>query len=545
MKNAIQSILNDLVAIDSITSSAKENAAAGFIYNYLLRIPYFKKNPQHLLIRQIAGDPLRRDIVLALVQGESSRTVILAGHYDVVGIDDYGPLQAYAFSPQQLPSKLRELRISEEVRQDLESGEWLFGRGVADMKGGLAVCLDYLQEYAAAPREGSLLLLAVPDEESYSLGMREAAAELVALRELHGLDYKLLINAEPNRREGGKHVVSLGTAGKCLPVVLAQGKQVHTSACFSGLNPVGILAGVFSQTELSLDFSDISEGEISVPPTWLYFRDMKENYDVSLPLLAGGYLSVVSLNTTPDQLLERLKQVTEQVFRDYIAKMERIYAQYRAAGPHQAEYDMQLEPCVMSYGELVEHCRSQNPQEFEHFYLELYQDVQKRLANDELNYPQATMHMMREVLAFSQISAPLALLGLAPPYYPAMLSKKIAGKEEFTGKCFKALRRKSLADYGLDMVAENYTLGLSDCSYAAVNKPLPTQALARDMPLWGKLYNIDFEAIEKLNAPCMILGPYGKDLHQMTERVHIFDLCERLPDLIRCAAEYAFTETPK
>lgn len=542
MKSKIQAILKDLIAIDSISSTPKENLSARYIHSYLSRIAYFQENPQHLIIKRIADDPLQREIVFALVKGKYSCTVVLEGHYDVVGIDDYGPLMAYAFSPEQLEQKLGDMCISDEARKDLESGEWLFGRGTADMKGGLAVCMACLEAYSDEPGDGCLLLLAVPDEESYSAGMRAAVAELAVLREQYGLNYKLMINPEPNRRVGGKHVLPMGSAGKCLPVILVQGKKAHIGACFDGLNPLGILAGIFQQTELSLDFSDVCEGEVTMPPTWHYFKDMKEEYDVSLPLLAGGYFSVVSFQTTAEQLLERLKQVSAQVFRDYIAKMEQTYARYKASYRYKVENNIQITPRVMTFEELADYCRVRGAEEFERFYTEQYQNIKVRLSNDELNYPQATLHIMREVLVFSQITEPLVLLSFSPPYYPSMSSKKIAGKGEFVDKCFDTLRHRSRTEYGVDIDAENYTVALSDCSYSAVDKVTQDETYAGNTPLWGGLYNIDFGAIEKLNIPSILLGPYGKEYHQMTERVHIEDLCVRLPDLMREAWEFVFRE---
>ncbi|NLA90070.1 MAG: M20/M25/M40 family metallo-hydrolase, partial [Synergistaceae bacterium] len=97
---------------------------------------------------------------------------IITGHYDVVDAEAYGPLKDLAFSPLELPRRAGELELPEEARKDLESGEYLFGRGVSDMKGGIALMMAFLAE---AARKGdfpaNLLFLAVPDEENTSAGM--------------------------------------------------------------------------------------------------------------------------------------------------------------------------------------------------------------------------------------------------------------------------------------------------------------------------------------------------------------------------------------
>ncbi len=49
--------------------------------------------------------------------------------------------------------------------------------------------------------DGNVLFLSVPDEESYSVGMRGAAGFLADLREREKLSYDLLIDLEPMGRD--------------------------------------------------------------------------------------------------------------------------------------------------------------------------------------------------------------------------------------------------------------------------------------------------------------------------------------------------------
>ncbi|MBK5247650.1 MAG: hypothetical protein JJE49_10340 [Peptostreptococcaceae bacterium] len=65
----------------------------------------------------------------------------MIGHTDTVGIRDYGDLQDLATQPDKLIEALKKVTISEEVRQDLESGNWLAGRGILDMKCGIAIII--------------------------------------------------------------------------------------------------------------------------------------------------------------------------------------------------------------------------------------------------------------------------------------------------------------------------------------------------------------------------------------------------------------------
>ena len=121
-------------------------------------------------------------------------------YHDVVGTEVYGTLEPYAFNMSELAKKLRTELLDEDAHKDLLSGEWLFGRGSCDMKGGIAVQLALLEDYSQNPEAGNLLFVSVPDEESFSAGMRGALWLFEEFEKDWDLEYKLLINCEPNEK---------------------------------------------------------------------------------------------------------------------------------------------------------------------------------------------------------------------------------------------------------------------------------------------------------------------------------------------------------
>lgn len=276
------------------------------------------------------------------------------GHMDVVATADFAPARELAFDCDHVKDYLRSCELDEDSRRDLDSGQWLFGRGTCDMKGGLAAAMVFIGEYAAAnDKPGSLLFLAVPDEESYSAGMRGARTLLLSLKETYALDFELLVDPEPNFREKQGQIVPIGSAGKCMPVILVQGAKAHISKCFEGLNPMGIMGEIFSRTELSLDFTDSCDGEITVPPTWLWLKDMKEEYDVSIPLRVSGYINMISFTSTPEEILDKLIPVCREAFRAYVDKMKVMYADYQKQCKYPSSYRISWEPAVMTLEELT------------------------------------------------------------------------------------------------------------------------------------------------------------------------------------------------
>lgn len=63
------------------------------------------------------------------------------------------------------------------------------------------------------------------------------------------------------------------------------------------------MSEIVRRTELNMDFSDVVGGESAPPPTWLYFKDSKKQYDVSMPLSASGCFSILTLNQQPADVM--------------------------------------------------------------------------------------------------------------------------------------------------------------------------------------------------------------------------------------------------
>ena len=272
MEEKVYEYLNRLVSVPGISDTDEERKTAEAIREIIAEQPYFKAYPENFGTVEIPGDARKRPLVYGLVRGnkKSGRTIILTGHYDVVSVEDYGQLKPLAFSMDELKAELEKeygervmrapektvgkgsmedgAKVNEEAGErgevpekktfwaaadpeqdfwnDVASGEWIFGRGAADMKGGLAAGLAVLLGIGeevldgTCGMDGNVLFLSVPDEESYSVGMRGAAGFLAKLREQEKLSYELLIDLEPMSRDENGQEVFLGSVGKCMPVVL-------------------------------------------------------------------------------------------------------------------------------------------------------------------------------------------------------------------------------------------------------------------------------------------------------------------------------------
>lgn len=539
--------MTELVALKSRTGTADENLASDYIYEYISGMEYFMAHPENCGKSALDNDPCGRHVVYAFVEGNSKKTVIMSGHFDVVDEFDYGEAASLAFSPgKELDDLLRKNKMTTEQKADMDSGEWIWGKGTADMKGGLAIHLDILAEFSdralAGTLAGSILFIGVPDEESYSYGMRFAVKLIAGMKKERGLDYRLLINPEPTDLVDDKQVMFMGTVGKLMPVVVVQGITAHVGHCFDGFSPLNILTGIYNRTAGSLSFVDSYENEATMPPTWLKLRDLKEVYDVSIPLSAAGYFTVLSLDSTPDLIMDKLTKICREVSEKEAVLYEKKYEMYKKLNSFETKSSLGLAPRVYAFSELRKLLDEKRGNTFASFYKELYDDIKGKTEKGELTYPDATIELIRKVLDFANLPGPVTVIAFAPPYYPAVNSNHITGKENFAKKAYDIISETS-AEAGREVVSQNFFMGISDNSYAAADSGSDVKAAeiyAEATPLWGDIYELDFDAVAEINVPAIIYGPIGKEYHKWSERVEKDSLLRVVPYVTRRLVEKAW-----
>ena len=93
----------------------------------------------------------------------TKRTVLLIGHYDVVGVNVYGEMADNAFDVEKMTEHF-----------NAGDDDVIYGRGTMDMKCGIALELDIIEEFAANRELFDVNIVAafVGDEENASAGMR-------------------------------------------------------------------------------------------------------------------------------------------------------------------------------------------------------------------------------------------------------------------------------------------------------------------------------------------------------------------------------------
>ena len=409
----------DLVAIQSDTGTCQELDIENYLHAWLGEQAYFKKHPDYFGQYPLQQDSLKRCVVWGLVKGQGDQTVILMHHHDAVDAFDYGRLKQWAYDPLELQALLNDVALSREVSCDLASGQWLFGRGTGDMKGGAAIQLVLLADYAAKPDfNGNILLLSVPDEESLSVGMRSSLKLLIDLKARFRLNYKMMINSEPHAKDEEQYgTIQVGSAGKILPVVYVRGKKTHIGHIYQGFNPVLLLSEIVIQTELNPDFIDLVREEVSPPPSWSFVRDRKEVYDASIPLSAAGYLSLISFKKSPAELIQQLKTSCETAFDNIVDKIRQSHAAYCLIGDKN-EPDPSWTVKVMTFAELYHQALNDSGRAFQESYAACLESIVSDVTHQRLNMPEATFQLIEATLSSIADISPMVVIALCPPYYP-------------------------------------------------------------------------------------------------------------------------------
>ena len=110
-------------------------------------------------------------------------------------------------------------------------------------------------------------------------------------------------------------------------------------------------------------------------------------------------MSMLGFSKTTSQVMERLKEMGRRSFASYMKRMESQEALVRS-GNILPKVD--LEHCVLEYGELAEICRKKKG--YGKWYQELYGKIESDVRTGAMNYPQATLEMMDAMLTFSGIT---------------------------------------------------------------------------------------------------------------------------------------------
>jgi arginine utilization protein RocB len=433
----------------------------------------------------IPGDALGRSNVFALKKGRSKRLIVLAGHFDTVPFDDYGAHPA--LSPLDLRDSLaKELRATGTnalALQDLESGDFLPGRGLLDMKSGIAAGIAAMEAYEG---EASLLLVATPDEEDRSAGMRAAAPLLPRIADEHGLEIALVVNLDAISDQGDGtqgRVAAMGSIGKLLVSALVIGQQSHACYPHDGANAAYLAAELVREFELAPELAEQTGDEMAAPPTALHAKDLKQGYNVTTPAEAYVYWNTLQHRRTSEEVME---------ISLMLARRAMMRAGEKLSRPIEVLSFADLDAAVAAHAQ-----------------------------GDDL--PEQTKHAMREAWNKSARGGLGVVMSFGSIPYAAV---------SLQDQTLRTVIAEAVAPFGIGTIS--YFPGISDMSFVGQSSG-DASFFIRNMPLAGTGLSLQSPA----GLPCINIGPWGRDYHHRLERLHAPYAFETLPRALLAVIEAA------
>lgn len=535
-KEDVLLLTKQLVNIESIVNTNGEKEIAQVLYTMISTFPYFTVNPTFIKMAQTIDDEQERYNVTAFVKGTkgtSNKTVILMGHLDTVGIDDFNQHKEYACDPEQLMAELRKESQPKEIAEHLDSDDWLFARGVLDMKSGVASHLYLLKYYSEHPEEldGNLLFIAECDEEDGSHGILSALKDLKEWKTEHNFEYIAAINSDfvsPRFEGDTNRYIYKGTIGKLLPSFFITGAETHVGSCFEGLDPNFIAAELTRQIDYNPELCNESNGEITVPPVSLKQTDLKPSYTVQTALSAYVYYNFFIYSWSPKDVLDKLRAQANIAFNNALTLYKDRYHTYCKISDEPVQ-DIPWTSKVMTYEQMNQMLIADNGAAYTDHMNSFHEQL---LLDKSLDTRMYAARVVEEAWKWMKDKSPAIILFYSSLYSPRI---EIKGENEVEKNLIEALEyavEKIQPKYPQPIVTRNFFPYISDMSFVALSDDEDgIHAVSNNNPGWGTKHFVNYQDIRDINVPVINIGPYGFDAHKKFERMEMTYSLEMVPNI--------------
>ncbi|MGL5362282.1 MAG: M20/M25/M40 family metallo-hydrolase [Bosea sp. (in: a-proteobacteria)] len=510
----------------SVTGSAGEQALPGLLREKITATPALHEATCWLI--EAEGDPLDRACLAVLVRGSGRETVLLTGHFDTVSVADYGDLAALATEPEALTAALLA-RLAEPVtpaehraKADLESGDFLPGRGLLDMKSGLGAGLAALEAFATMPeRAGNLLFVAVPDEEVNSVGARALADALPQLQRDHDIELVAAINLDAIADDGDGSLgraIALGSTGKLLLTAFVVGQPSHACYPFSGVNAAALCAALAQEMEWNPALADKAQGQTGMPPTLLSLKDGKAGYDVTTPETAFAIWNALSLGRGAEETFATFRALVDAATERFAEQL----AERQQAVMGNVETALLQKAMVIEAATLFGLARSDPAM------ATTLESLAQKLATDGHSLHEQCRQLTEAAWRQSGLRGPAVVIGLGSLPYPAVA----LGDDRQSARLrdeLEAARDRAVSRTGQSIRIEAFFQGISDMSFLGQANFADVHFIAANTPAW--LSGVRWSG-QVCNLPTINIGPWGRDYHTPLERLHTPYAFNVLPGLV-------------
>ena len=299
-----------------------------------------------------------------------------------------------------------------------------------------------------------------------------------------------------------------------MPAALFYGKETHVGEPLKGMTANYIASFLTQRMEWNELFRETDFGESTPLPVSLQQKDLKLHYSTQTPYRAVALYNVFLLKRTASEVMDLFEQVATEAMAACNESYKVICNREQVKGVGDVK--------VLRYEQLLDHAI----QKLGHAEVERWK--QQALQNDEWDDREKSLRIVDNLMIQCQELAPATVLLYAPPYYPAINSSNDPLVKE-TVELIKNVAKT----FNNTIEQIHYFNGICDLSYVNyADDANGWTAFESNTPVWGDTYSIPFAEMTQLKAPVLNLGPFGKDAHQRTERLHVDSAFVEMPIML-------------
>ena len=535
-------LAHQLVGWQSETGTTGEALFADHLADLLRQLPYFRGNPQDVMLIDSHGMPMTRNVV-AIVRGSGPGAVAMAGHYDTASVANYHELAALACQPEALARALiadlsTRALSGQEARalQDLQSGDFVPGRAMLDMKSGLAAGIAVLEHFSTNPvRQGNLIFIATPDEERESRGMRSLRRVLPALLRDRGITIVAGLNLDATSDQGDGDLgraVYAGTIGKLLPFALVVGQSSHASYPYEGISAQLIGAEILCGLEGNAALANTRCAEPTPPPICLEARDLRDGYEVTTPERFWLAFNWLFHSESAVDVFTRFHTEVAAAAGRAVARFADQAAAFGAPLPPAATAGVP----VLTLNEVRARAFSADSTARARFAA-----LEHELAQSD-NPLELTRRLTALLVDAARIKGPAIVIGFAGLYYPPSRLDPHGARDTALQRAVDAALATVAHDPDCAVRWRPIFHGISDMSFFGQHSGQDAFEVRANTPATRL---IDDPAPDALVFPVVNIGPWGREFHQRLERLHAGYGFTTLPRLLGVIVQEVLRNLPE
>ncbi|MCP4011259.1 MAG: succinyl-diaminopimelate desuccinylase [Proteobacteria bacterium] len=250
---------------------------------------------------------------------------------------DQGPLLVFAGHTDVVPTGPKDLWVHPPFSAEIENN-FLFGRGAADMKGGIAAMVTAVERFTEhhPQHRGQIGFLITSDEEGPA---RDGTVKVIETLKQRNIQIDYCVIGEPTSSARLGDVIKVGRRGSMNATLTITGTQGHIAYPQLANNAIHLAAPIINEL-ISLEWD---RGNENFPPTAFQISNLQAGTGASN--VVPGHVDIMfNLRFSPEITVDEIK-----------AKVEACCNRWQESRNFEYEINWELsgQPFETHYGELI------------------------------------------------------------------------------------------------------------------------------------------------------------------------------------------------